>query len=186
MPPPTSPFRGNVHASPPADPLDSQCIMHYTSLPQRPRRTWSSTHAFSLSLSRYVVSLSLSLNHFLSLTHSLTLSLFTLSLSHFLTLTLSHSLTLSLSLSRSHALSLAGRGDEGVLLRHVHALPCGGGRVRELFIDYTGSSRPAAPRARPAVRGGQRELFIDYTGTSLIGNSPPPYDHHRALGIVLL
>ena len=29
-------------------------------------------------------------------------------------------------------------------------------------------------------------VFADYRGTSLIRNRPPPYDHHRALGMVLL
>jgi len=30
------------------------------------------------------------------------------------------------------------------------------------------------------------EAFSHYRGTSLIRNSPPPWDHHRALGIALL
>jgi len=33
---------------------------------------------------------------------------------------------------------------------------------------------------------GLNKLFVKYRGTSLIRNRPPPYEHHRALGMVLL
>ena len=71
----------------------------------------------------------------LSLSLSLTLTL-TLSLSHSLTaLFLAHAHTHTLSFSDSHALSLAGRGDEGVLLRHERALPRGGGQGERVIYE---------------------------------------------------
>ena len=59
-------------------------------------------------------------------------------------------------------------------------------RVRYKSVNF-GAGKSHLPDARPLDRGPLRpqppEGLPDYRGTSLIRNSHPPFDHHRALDI---